>query len=864
MLAFAAPLLFAILLPQPVPDGRVTGTLADEQAKPVAGVQVVLYAPPIGNFKGDPVEARSQTDAAGRFDFTAPPLGRIYTNGVHVCAFKAGFAISAVDYHLYKPQQIVLRKPEARRVRVEGPDGKPVAGARIEPRLISFSGATGIADIPPSLASPLATTTGADGTATLTFLRDRDRLAAARLRADAIGEQDLPLAEETAAGKAPSSFAIKIKKTGRLTGRIVDQAGRGVAGQTVEIWSRGASGGFIPNPVGFKNGPPRTGSDGAFQTPANLLIGSSYRVVIREPGNEPIISDFFPITDDSVTIPALELRPLRTVSGQVVDRQGKPVPDVEVFQSGDAPKRTSVRTDGWGRFALGGFPIGTAYLFARGDGFRFHGKLLKPGEKEVSIELTRSTERPALELTKLPDPIPIEESRALARRIMERWWNAAVEKRDEGGKFFVIQFLLPADPLGAMQKMSAVKFPSEKARGRLQSLVARAVAGSDFEEGETLAESIADPGIRAGTLAHLADLLPASEKQRKLAILDRALIQAKAANPPTTRVYQSGEVAGRLLELGETSKARALFAEALAQANQSKDVSFGRRAFTAMLARINPAGAIELAKQVADEELYGALALSSVAFGLPWDKPAEADRFQSLYPPDNNPRWLRPVIAWKIATLDPARARKLIESHRGEPDYVQHAFCVALGAKGRDEPTMNASVLAGLQDLDRVLDKEPHMLMQYGGPVLALAEAIDSALVPEVMWRLVAAREPPGNPRVVGAYSPMRLVECIAWYDRALAAALLEPTLARMDKISDAELVAWDWAFETWALIDPRAAVARLERVPMKSTNPNDNRLWIYVVEKLALDHDERWRKTFTQWEPIFNPHVRDFMLDRF
>ena len=446
MLALAAPLLSAILLAQPVPDAKVTGTVVDEQAKPVAGVQVVMYAPPIGNFKGDPVEANTETDAAGRFDFTAPPLGRIYTNGVHVCAFKAGFAIAAIEYHRTKTHQIVLRKPETRRVRVEAPEGKPIAGTRIEARLIFFAGGTGTADIPASLASPLATTTAADGTATLTFLCDRDRLVAARLRADTIGEQDLPVAEETAAGKAPSSFAIKLKKTGRLAGRVVDQAGRGVAGQAVEIWTRGASGGLTPNPIRFKNGPPRTDSDGAFQTPANLLIGSSYRVVVREPGNEPIISDFFPITEDSVAIPPLELRPLRSVSGQVVDRQGKPVPDVEVFQSGDGPRRTSVRTDGSGRFALGGFPIGTAYLFARGEGFRFHGKLLKPGEKEVSIELTRSSERPALELTKLHDPVPIEESRALARRILERWWNAAVEKRDEGSKFFVIQFLLPADP----------------------------------------------------------------------------------------------------------------------------------------------------------------------------------------------------------------------------------------------------------------------------------------------------------------------------------------------------------------------------------------------------------------------------------
>ena len=76
--------------------------------------------------------------------------------------------------------------------------------------------------------------------------------------------------------------------------------------------------------------------------------------------------------------------------------------------------------------------------------------------------------------------------------------------------------------------------------------------------------------------------------------------------------------------------------------------------------------------------------------------------------------------------------------------------------------------------------------------------------------------------------------------------------------------VDWDAAFEAWTLVDPRAAVARLERIPMTSTDPNDNRLWIYVVEKLSLDRDERWRKTFLQWAPIFNPANRDFMIDRF
>ena len=127
------------------------------------------------------------------------------------------------------------------------------------------------------------------------------------------------------------------------------------------------------------------------------------------------------------------------------------------------------------------------------------------------------------------------------------------------------------------------------------------------------------------------------------------------------------------------------------------------------------------------------------------------------------------------------------------------------------------------------------------------------------MWRIVAARPPFPNPRTF-----VRNVECISWYDREVAGALLEPTLARMDKVSDNELKSWDWAFEAWTLIDPWAAAARLERIPMTSTSPNDNRAWISVVEKLSLDRDERFRKSFIDWAPLFNPSVRDFMFDRF
>jgi Carboxypeptidase regulatory-like domain len=853
MTPLLAPLLFAVLFTQAAPEDKVTGSVIDDQGKPIAGAQIAL-PPSRGN-------ALSESGADGRFDFKAPVLGRTGTLGAQVWAFKPGLAIGAVPYNITKPHEIVLRKPEPRTVRVEGPDGKPVAGARVEPKWIFIPEGPGSSQVPGALASSLAVSTGPDGAAAFAYLRGRDLLRTARVTADPIGEQDVRVSEEPREGSLGPIFVIKLKKTSRVSGRIVDQAGRGVAGQVVEIRSEGAGAGgadrFQPSPVGFKNGPVRTGPDGRFQTPASLMISSTYRVVIREPGKEPIVSDPFTMTEEPMTIPPLGPGTLRTVTGRVVDRAGKPVGNVEVFQSGDGPKRTSVRTDAAGQFALGGFKSGRVMLFARGEGFRFHGQILKQGDREINVELTRSSERPR-ELKKLSDPIPLDESRGMARRIMERWWELAVAKGDENGKLFVVQFLMPADPVGALQKIGTIKFTTDESRARLLGMAARALARTDFEEGETVAESIADPGIRAGTLARLADMLPGSEKPRKLAILERAVIQAKAAKTPNDFVYQVGEVAGRLYELGETEKAKGLFALALARGKQSEDVSFKRRSFAALLARVDSAGAIKIGNLVTDER-YHALMVHSIAFGLPWDKPGEADRFLSVYPPGKKPQWLTPVITWKIATLDPARAQKLVETRRGGRDYFLHQFCLALGAKGRDEPVMRAAVQAGLQELDRVLGDNPLTLLRDGGPALAVVEAIDPALVAEVMWRAVAGRPPIPTPRAI-----MRNAQCIAWYDRELAGAMFEPTLARLGNLSDAELKSWEFVFETWTLVDPRAAVARLERIPMTSTDPNDNRLWIYVVEKLSLDRDERWRNTFIDWEPIFNPSVRDFMFDRF
>ena len=334
MLAFAAPLFPRSCWHNRCPK-RVAGTVVDEQGKPIAGAQVVLYGPPIGTskatrLKGEP-KATATAGSISRPRRSAESTRMASTSGRSRRSFRWRPCSTDRQAAFRSCCENTSREPCGSRDRTASP-----SPARGRSPADSFSGGTGSADMPGS--RPRHWRSRPAGTA-----RRRSLSCEAEIASWPHGSRPKRSANKTPGirgndEKAPpgASSLIKLKKTSRLSGRIVDPAGRGVAGQAVEsgpVRDRSAS-----QPGRFQE---RPGANGRrtelFRLPANLLIGSSYRVVVREPGNEPIISDFFPITEESVTISPLELRPLRTVSGLVVDRQGKPVADVEVFQSGDGP-----------------------------------------------------------------------------------------------------------------------------------------------------------------------------------------------------------------------------------------------------------------------------------------------------------------------------------------------------------------------------------------------------------------------------------------------------------------------------------------------------------------------------------------------
>jgi hypothetical protein len=63
----------------------------------------------------------------------------------------------------------------------------------------------------------------------------------------------------------------------------------------------------------------------------------------------------------------------RTIADRVLDREGRPVASVKVFQTG-GPKRTETKTDDQGRFQLPGVPESPAFVFAEKEGYRFQGR----------------------------------------------------------------------------------------------------------------------------------------------------------------------------------------------------------------------------------------------------------------------------------------------------------------------------------------------------------------------------------------------------------------------------------------------------------------------------------------------------------
>jgi hypothetical protein len=735
-----------------------------------------------------------------------------------------------------------MRPAAPRTVTARRDDGRPIAGASIGIRAI-HSAATNVSlcFLPDDLARRFTVTTDSDGQARFDGLAPRDDIVAVRIADDGVGARDLEVTETLSYNTdAPSSYAVILRQPVPIAGRVVDGDGRPAAGIPVAVWTRGKK--LVPpTSVALPGGASRTADDGSYRIAPGLPPGTSYRVVVGSPGRSPALSAWAIAADRRPPVPELVLRPLRTISGRVADRHGRPVAGVEVFQAGDGPEPTSARTDERGRFALPGLREGVVFLFARKSGFRFHGQMVEAATAELT--LTREDESPAHPMPTLPDPIPPGESRALARQVLGRCLESVLARGNDGGKFWALKAMIAIDPPAVLERLDSIRFERPGSRDEVRGRLVLALAATDPDEAAAVAGSIEDAGARAGVLVDLADELPGPEKPRKLAVLDQAALQARAAKDMGEKLFQIGEVAERWLELGEVARARALFAEGRELAGQFADKSAPHLGyFAARLARVDLPGALRIAEGIADrerrEEALGNMA-ARIAAESPADVEGVLDRIRE--PRNRVPGTYR--ACQKMAAVDPARARRIAGKLPAPAFRADALIFLAVGLKDRDRAGAVATVREALAEFDRFLAAEaegPIRGMQVAAP-MPLVEAIDPGLVPEFFWRTLATRPPSGDPRRAQDYPTLNVIPFLARYDREVAAALFRPFLAQMGAIDDPGTSRYR-DFLAWSLIDPRAAAARLAAIaPSPKPDANSNRLLTEVADSLARPPDKRW-----------------------
>jgi len=867
----AIPLVLAALLTAADVDANgppIVGVVIDGSDRALAGVEVVLACGRSAD-GSVPVLARGRTDDKGEFRLQRPPETVLARSGAiwgAAWAYGPGRAISGAKWLRFpgppaKPMRITMGGPAKRSVTVKGADGLPRVGVAVAPASVFRDGLFYGMHLPDEVVDRLSAATGPDGKADLPGLTADMEVQALRVR-DVDGTVQTRTFEAGGNGGA-GDFAVTLDGPGGLVGSVA-VGGEPAAGLAVELWSKaGAYLGIAP--VRFVGGPLRTGADGSFQTPPTLWRGHAYRAVVRAAeGLAPRVSSWVTLDGPLGVIPPLTLEPLREVAGRITDRSGAPLAGVEVFQAGDGPTPTTTATGDDGRFRLGGYDRDHAFLFARKPGYRFGGLGVSPGKGGVELALTGQGQEPDRVMRTLPDPLPREQMVAISRRLIEPYLTRAVVAKDDGGKFRALSSLAMGDPVGAIGRGEELGLAARNLFDILRGRAALMLAADDPEEAAAALEAVAEPGTRAGFLVDLADALPADQRVRKLDLLDRAAVQARASGETRTKVFQLGEVAERLAELGATARAKALFAEgkplAEAVAGQARS---GAETFAARMARVDLPGALAVIERNTDPDAL-AVGLGNAAVRVAAVDPAAAEgllrrAFEGNRVDNRTGDIAVAVVARALAKTDPGRARRVIDL-AGDPAWRAHAWAfLAAGLPGSDREGRRDALRHAGAEFDRLPPgEEGDLVINPAAAILPLVEAADPAAVGEFFWRSLSMRGPSFNPLDLvgdgdGAWWALPLM--LSRYDRGVAAVLFEPSLAyARDALPRGGETYASILCLTAAAVDPELAVGLIESMPAEAkADAGEPGNWsrITVAEFLGRPPAARWKAVWRQYTGV-------------
>jgi hypothetical protein len=626
--------------------------------------------------------------------------------------------------------------------------------------------------------------------------------------------------------------------------RVVDDAGKPVPGATVKnVWykptiaEQPASQGLTGTTGSAK--PVSTGADGRFAV--WVEAGTKYCLSVRAEGMSPLETEW---TDFGKTaaIPDIVLhRPLlRAIAGRVVDRQGRPVAGVTVFQSRSGPKPTEAVTAADGKFSLAGIADPKAFLFARKAGFRFCGRMVEGSAGEVELVLARAGEPSARILHALPLVLGRAERLAMAKRVLEPVTKEAMAAEDTSGSVGLLLVLARVEPARALQLIERKPAKDPYVQDMIRGAAAVALFGESPDEARAVLETLSDPFCRCMIyVSYFWDVVPASERSRRVELAAEALLHLQGITEPWQRVIMRGQIAKRLIELGQKDKAAKLLRDGQTAAKTLAVVDmegYARATLADELAAIDLPAALELIKDLRDDEEY-CRHHGNIAHKIAGVNPAEAQRVLGLLRARLEKKadlvagaidQYAPRVCYRMASVDLKRAKEIAAAVTDVYQKAQ-AHAVMAQALAKTQPAAARELLdRAFAVLEESRDSKGssdmgHDASSVAASLLPIAELIDPQLVDEFLWRAISLRrrldgseEPvrPDRPRGDQPDVPdVRLALMLARYDRATAAALFAPHGTRLptDTSHRDETAA---VLSAAAILDPKRAAAMVEGLP--------------------------------------------------
>ena len=689
------------------------------------------------------------------------------------------------------------------------------------------------------------------------------------VEAAGFGRQDSELS-----GGAGGVQTITLKPAGRLTGRV--QADDPSAARGLEViamtWARTTSGQSMSGA-----GRAITNAEGRFEIQA-LAAGKGALNVLPADGSKlrpklPTDLTIEPGKTTEVTI-ALESPPReRTVAGRVVGRGGEPIAGATVFQSGDSAARTEALTGADGRFELKGVVARPTFVFVRKPGYRFGGLAIAAESEDVTLAIHKVDEPPSKARKTLEPLLPHPEEVALARRLLDPYAELVLKEGGEPEKVRTIEALARIEPERVLELIHQKKaFSAPFFNGMLGLQVASGMMDESVDEALAVLEGLEDPGAKAMGYIHASEKLGAGNRAKALEVLDRALLNARAAREPDgTRLLLMGQVAERFLDLGQAERGRTLLREGEVLAKQLPTagfVGYAKGAFAEELVQIDLDAALGLTKDLPDASEFDGHH-GNIAHKLGGRDPAGAERVLAMVKNQLQREEYTVRVVYRMAPLDLARALRLAESigDDGLKGYAKGMMALSLSEAGKDRAReVLESAYASLERSFRDRAAKPNSMYDatsVAAVLLPVAERVDAGLVDALLWRALAMRQPKPWETAFGdrtAEADVLLAMLLARYDRAIARSLLEPLALGIGPARPYFSNRGD-LYAAAAVIDPKWAVALVEALaddPDLTLPSSQNSARLAVATVLGRTGERRFRKLQSDFISLWVPDTED------